>query len=77
MPQYLSELESRSRVGATDAEGSEGPSCLLWAYLFAAQHADYHHHDTTRALELIDKAIAHTPTVGRWVVCDVVLCPSY
>eukprot|EP00455_Lapot_gusevi_P002213 TRINITY_DN1085_c0_g1_i2.p1 TRINITY_DN1085_c0_g1~~TRINITY_DN1085_c0_g1_i2.p1 ORF type:complete len:771 (+),score=295.90 TRINITY_DN1085_c0_g1_i2:64-2376(+) len=60
--QYLRNLKASSKFGDTDADNAEGPSCLVWAYLFAAQHFDYYRRDTARALELIDAAIEHTPT---------------
>lgn len=40
----------------------EPPSSLLWVYVFLAQHFN-RLVDPTKALEYIEKAIAHTPTV--------------
>ncbi|KAI7862607.1 NMDA receptor-regulated protein 1-domain-containing protein [Spinellus fusiger] len=40
----------------------EPPTAYLWTLYYLAQHYDYHR-QTDRALEIIDKAIAHTPTV--------------
>jgi N-alpha-acetyltransferase 15/16, NatA auxiliary subunit len=41
---------------------SEPASALLWALYFLAQHYDYLG-DTSRALEAINAAINHTPTL--------------
>ena len=40
----------------------ESPTAILWVYHFLAQHYDYLR-DTKRALEYIDKALEHTPTL--------------
>ncbi|CAO3610018.1 unnamed protein product [Cunninghamella blakesleeana] len=40
----------------------EPPTALLWCLYYLAQHYDYHH-QYEKALETINKAIDHTPTV--------------
>ena len=40
----------------------EPPTSILWTILFLAQHYDQIG-ETQKALDLIDEAIAHTPTV--------------
>jgi len=40
----------------------EPPTSILWTILFLAQHHDQIG-ETQKALDLIDEAIAHTPTV--------------
>ncbi|EDO40471.1 predicted protein, partial [Nematostella vectensis] len=40
----------------------ESPSALLWTYFFLSQHYD-HLRDTEKALDYINKAIDHTPTL--------------
>jgi len=47
--------------GYADAT-EQNPTTLLWTLFFAAQHYAQQR-DFTRALALIDEAIAHTPTV--------------
>ena len=67
--QYLEQLPAHRRFAPEDAPDAEGPSCVLWARLFAAQHYDAHHRDTARALAAINAAIAHTPTVVDLYLC--------
>jgi hypothetical protein len=57
----LESLESSAKFSAAATE-EELPSTLLWAYYFAAQHFNVAG-QFQRALGLIDKAIAHTPTL--------------
>ena len=40
----------------------EPPTAILWVYHFLAQHFDYLR-DCKRAMEFIDKALDHTPTL--------------
>ncbi len=58
---FLKNLEERSSF---DPSGSpvEPPTSLLWTYYFMAQHYDFQG-NYARALELVDKALEHTPTL--------------
>ena len=40
----------------------EPPTAVLWVYHFLAQHFDYLR-DSKKAMEYIDKALEHTPTL--------------
>ena len=40
----------------------EPPTAILWVYHFLAQHFDYLR-DSKKAMEYIDKALEHTPTL--------------
>lgn len=40
----------------------EPPTAILWVYHFLAQHFD-HLRDSKKAMEYIDKALEHTPTL--------------
>lgn len=58
-------IESLKKTGSFSPEESDviQPACaLLWTYYYAAQHYDYLG-DTAKALEFIDLAIEHTPTL--------------
>jgi len=57
-------LENQLKVGSFEAEGSplESPTSLLWTYYFLSQHYDYRE-DYKTALELVNAAIDHTPTL--------------
>jgi len=56
-------LESQLKLGTFDAEGPpEAPTSLLWTYYYLAQHFD-HRGDHAKALELVNAAIEHTPTL--------------
>lgn len=60
---YVSALSSeRGRFEGDDKEEKEPPTTLLWVYYFLAQHFDYVG-DRTKALDYINKAIEHTPTL--------------
>ncbi|KAF9897384.1 N-alpha-acetyltransferase 16, NatA auxiliary subunit, partial [Lobosporangium transversale] len=58
---YLAALEKSKGF---DHSGSiiEPPTALLWTLYFLAQHFDYKR-DTNKALEYIEQAIQHTPTL--------------
>jgi peptide alpha-N-acetyltransferase len=58
---FLSCLHSNGKLCSED-EGRVAPSVELWLLHFLAQHYDYMG-QTTRAMELIDRAIDHTPTL--------------
>lgn len=47
---------------------TEPASALLWTYYYLAQHYD-HKRDTTKALEFMNLAIEHTPTLIELFVC--------
>ena len=57
-------LENQQKVQSFEASGSpqESPTSLLWTYYFLAQHYD-HKGDFQKALELVNAAIDHTPTL--------------
>ena len=58
-------LENQLKLGSFDCEGTilqEPPTSLLWTYYFLAQHYD-HKKDYAKALELVNAAIDHTPTL--------------
>jgi peptide alpha-N-acetyltransferase len=58
---FLTNLEERSSFEATGGS-VEAPTTLLWTYYFMAQHYDFRG-DYSRALELVNKALEHTPTL--------------
>ncbi|KAF9793633.1 hypothetical protein SFRURICE_001992, partial [Spodoptera frugiperda] len=60
--QYLENLAKNGTFGPDPSEVKQPASALLWAYYYAAQHFDYKK-DTDRALQYIDAAIDHTPTL--------------
>lgn len=53
---------SVSDDGESSSADRESPSCLLWTYFYLAQHFDYRG-DIARALDYIDRALEHTPTL--------------
>ncbi|KAL1914904.1 uncharacterized protein VTP21DRAFT_7820 [Calcarisporiella thermophila] len=63
MYEYLKNIKENGAFSATAGEGNkEPPTTYLWILYFLAQHHDLKG-ETLRALELIDEAIAHTPTL--------------
>ncbi|ORE13778.1 N-terminal acetyltransferase A, auxiliary subunit [Rhizopus microsporus] len=60
---YSVSLEKNGTFGtSTGIENKEPPTALLWCWYYLAKHYDYHR-QYEKALETINKAIAHTPTV--------------
>ncbi|KAF9357803.1 N-alpha-acetyltransferase 16, NatA auxiliary subunit [Mortierella sp. NVP85] len=57
---YLASLEKSKSFGSEP--GDEPPTALLWTLYFLAQHFDFKH-NTDQALEYINRAIEHTPTL--------------
>jgi len=57
-------LNNLTEKSSFDDEGKvkESPTCLLWTYYYLSQQYDSNG-DYTKALELINKAIDHTPTL--------------
>ena len=55
----LASLQATGRLAGSEVE--EEPSVELWLLLLLGQMEDYRH-NTPRALEYMEKAIAHTPT---------------
>jgi len=53
-------LEEKNTFFGSDQE--ENPCCLLWSYLFLAGYFNWKE-DFNRAMEYIEKAIQHTPTL--------------
>ncbi|XP_071055801.1 N-alpha-acetyltransferase 15, NatA auxiliary subunit isoform X2 [Onthophagus taurus] len=67
MLQYVATLKSSGKFPPTpETTTNNGPrepaSALLWVYYYLAQHYD-HLKDTKKALQYIDAAIEHTPTL--------------
>lgn len=58
----MENLAKNGTFGPDPSEVKQPASALLWAYYYAAQHFDYKK-DTDRALQYIDAAIDHTPTL--------------
>lgn len=62
---YVEQLKKTGHFSQSDAEkgGPKEPaSALLWSYYFLAQHYDFLS-DTQRAIDFIEAAIDHTPTL--------------
>mmetsp|Transcript_22425 Transcript_22425/g.38323 ORF Transcript_22425/g.38323 Transcript_22425/m.38323 type:complete len:767 (+) Transcript_22425:46-2346(+) len=59
---YYESLKSSERFPGDEGDLLEPPTSILWTILFLAQHYDQIG-ETQKALDLIDEAIAHTPTV--------------
>ncbi|KAI8994648.1 NMDA receptor-regulated protein 1-domain-containing protein [Pilobolus umbonatus] len=57
---YYNSLEKSHTFGVDSVK--EPPTALLWTMYYLAKHYDYHR-QLDKALEFIDKAIDHTPTV--------------
>ncbi|KAI8647238.1 NMDA receptor-regulated protein 1-domain-containing protein [Parasitella parasitica] len=57
---YLVSLEKNGTFGADSAK--EPPTALLWTLYYVAKQHDFHK-ENQKALEMINKAISHTPTV--------------
>merc|ERR1719427_651979 len=58
-------LDNQLNLGSFDNDGAkvqEPPTSLLWTYYYLAQHYD-HRKDYVKALELVNTAIEHTPTL--------------
>lgn len=60
----LGYLDSINTFGTLTGKGGElePPTAILWVYHFLAQHFDYLR-DSKKAMEYIDKALEHTPTL--------------
>jgi len=67
---FLSFVESLKthQIFAIDTDKKEDPSVLLWCYYYLANHYDVLG-DAVVALEYINKAIEHTPTVVDLYLC--------
>ncbi|KNC98047.1 peptide alpha-N-acetyltransferase complex A subunit NAT1 [Spizellomyces punctatus DAOM BR117] len=60
---YRKSLKEAQRFGEDDAlTEREPPTAYLWVLYFLAQHYD-HKRNTTTALQLINEALVHTPTL--------------
>lgn len=57
---YLASLEKNGTFGADSTK--EPPTALLWTLYYVAKQLDFYK-ENEKALEVINKAIAHTPTV--------------
>ena len=58
-------LDNQLKLKSFDSEGDmlqEPPTSLLWTYYYLSQHYD-HRKDYAKALELVNTAIEHTPTL--------------
>ncbi|XP_020618730.1 N-alpha-acetyltransferase 15, NatA auxiliary subunit-like isoform X1 [Orbicella faveolata] len=60
----LGYLDNLNTFGTLTGKGGdlEPPTAILWVYHFLAQHFDYLR-DSKKAMEYIDKALEHTPTL--------------
>lgn len=58
MPENLVNIDLNCASGGD----LEPPTAILWVYHFLAQHFDYLR-DSKKAMEYIDKALEHTPTL--------------
>ncbi|KAJ7376307.1 N-alpha-acetyltransferase 15, NatA auxiliary subunit [Desmophyllum pertusum] len=60
----LGYLDNLNTFGTLTGKGGdlEPPTAVLWVYHFLAQHFD-HLRDSKKAMEYIDKALEHTPTL--------------
>ncbi|XP_065201361.1 N-alpha-acetyltransferase 15, NatA auxiliary subunit [Planococcus citri] len=59
---YLVALKSIGCFSLKINEEKQPASAILWVYYYMAQHYDFLK-DTTKALEFIDAAVSHTPTL--------------
>ncbi|KAK6637267.1 N-alpha-acetyltransferase 15, NatA auxiliary subunit [Polyplax serrata] len=59
---YVESLTTSRRFSSSDTGEEEPASALLWTYYFLAQHFD-HLGNTQKALDYINLAIYHTPTL--------------
>lgn len=59
---YKQNLKSHQQFGPKPEKEQEPPTAYLWVLYFLAQHFD-HKRETTKALEFIDEALTHTPTL--------------
>ncbi|TPX56185.1 hypothetical protein PhCBS80983_g04730 [Powellomyces hirtus] len=60
---YKNSLKANASFSGKAADGAEEPpTAYLWVLYFLAQHYDYKR-ETKKALECIDEALAHTPTL--------------
>jgi len=57
-------MDNLEKHASFDEDGmvKEAPTCLLWTYYYVAQQYDFHG-DYKTALELVNRAIDHTPTL--------------
>lgn len=60
--QYVECLKDGCKFSKADPDGKEPASALLWTYYYLAQHYD-HLSITDKAIQYIDMAIDHTPTL--------------
>lgn len=68
---YETNLKESGHFSKSDRDeqlASEPASALLWTYYYLAQHYD-HLRDTTKALDYLNLAIEHTPTLIELFVC--------
>ncbi|OWF46600.1 N-alpha-acetyltransferase 15, NatA auxiliary subunit-like [Mizuhopecten yessoensis] len=57
---YMESLKKVEKFDETDEGELEPPTSLVWVYYFLASHFD-HQGNTTRAMEIINTALEHTP----------------
>lgn len=60
--QYIDNLSTNGCFSGEEGEVRQPACALLWTYYYASQHYDFLG-DTTKALEYINTAIEHTPTL--------------
>lgn len=70
---YVRNLTTSERFDENGSGEKEPPTCLLWSYYFLAQLYDYKG-EYKVALEFIDKAIEHTPTLVDLYIIKGKIC---
>jgi len=58
----LAELDAAGRLTESEEKNSESPSTILWVLTYLAHSADYRA-QWSKALDYVNRAIAHTPTM--------------
>ncbi|CAG2113934.1 unnamed protein product [Medioppia subpectinata] len=71
---YIKNLSNYDSFDSTESSwGTEATTCLLWVYYYLAQHYDYlQNYD--RALEFVNTALEHTPTLIELYVVKAKIC---
>lgn len=59
---HLKSMEEHSTLHRDDTQEEQDPTVYLWLLYFTSQHF-YYIKDYSKALEYVNKAIEHTPTV--------------
>lgn len=71
---YVQSLTEKGRFDSSnEKDEKEAPTTLVWTYYYLAQHLDYVG-EKQRALEYINKAIEHTPTLVELYMVKGKIC---